>query len=51
MSDVNFIPSIKADRVNPAKHNISYKLCPWMHRARRTELLNINFLALPKGEI
>ena len=47
----SFIPHSKTDIVYPAKHNNIYKLCSWMHHARRTKVLNINFLALSKAEV
>ena len=47
----SFIPCTKADIVHAAKHNNIYKLCPLMHHARGTNMLNITFLALLKAKI
>ena len=47
----SFLPRIKADTVHPTNHNNIYKLCPRRFHARRTNMLDINFLTLSKAEI
>ena len=38
----SFIPHTKVDIVHPSKHKNIYRLCPWMHHDRNTNMLSIN---------